>query len=74
MIQYNMRALCLKNGNLTAKQLDQAVKFCKGKKEITLDEPSHWDSWFIPEDKQIYVSLFVTHMEDLYIPHPIKVT
>ena len=72
MIQYCMRAMCVKNGPLTMKQLDQAVKFCKGKKEIILDEPSFWDTWFIPEDKQIYVGLFVTHMDDLYIPHPIQ--
>ena len=71
MIEYYMRAMCLKDGPLTMKQLDRAVKFCKGRKEITLDKPSYWDTWFIPEDKQIYVSLFVTNMEDLYIPHPI---
>ena len=71
MIEYHMRPFSMKNGPLTMKQLDQAVKFCKGKKEITLDEPSYWDSWFIPEDKQIYVGLFVTNMEDLYVPHPI---
>ena len=63
--------MCTKDGPLTMKQLDAAVRFCKGKKEITLDTPSYWDTWFIPEDKEIYVSLFVTHMDDLFIPHPI---
>ena len=65
MIEYGLRALCLTNGKLSSKQLDQAVKFCGGKKEVTLDEPSDWDVWHVPEDKEYYVRMFLSHPQDV---------
>jgi hypothetical protein len=65
MIEYGLRALCLTNGRLSRKELDRAVKFCGGRKEVTLDEPSDWDVWYVPEDKECYIPMFLSHPQDV---------
>ena len=72
MKEYAIRVMCCINPERTAQELDRAVAALKGYRSQTLDEPSWWDSWFVPADVQDYVNLFVTRPQDLYRPHPIN--
>ena len=71
MKHFQIRVMCSINPDKTAQELDRAVKLLKGKRENVLDEPSCWDSWYFPNNKDMYVRLFLSRPDDVWNPWPI---
>lgn len=71
MKQFQIRVMCCIDPDRTSSELDQAVKMLRGYRDLCLEYPSWWDSWFVPEDKEYLLKLFLSRPQDIWTPHPI---
>ena len=71
MKHFQIRVMCCIDPEKTAQELDRAATLLKGRREYVLDDPSCWDSWYFPDERDIYVRLFLSRPSDVWNPYPI---